>query len=180
MNISFDTEKFANDPKGLTTVLYSLRARGTYFDTHSPDIEKIVCKTPSSAYRYTKFIAKSGVSAEAEKVFLKNPKVAIEYLSWIRRPHLLDEKTQARLWKKIVKCPWHAYQWSSAFKIRLSEAEEEIFVHSLKCARDYAMFIIKGKFPEKVHNMLVLKSFDTSTQWEKGWLQEYIKYTEGK
>lgn len=180
MHITFDTDKFQNNPKGLTTTLYSLRASGTYFDEKAPSIEKIVCKTPSSAYRYTKYVAKSGISAEAEKVFLKNPKIAIQYLQWIRRPQLQDEKTHARLWKKIVKCPYDAYSYANSFKKRLSETEEEIFATNIKCARDYAMFVICGKFPEKVHNMIILQSFKDLDRWHKNWLQEYIKYAESK
>jgi hypothetical protein len=176
MFITFDVSKFAGNPKGLTNLLYNLRHSANPFDQTNPEITEITCRTPSSAFRYVRYVATSGLTEKAERVFLKNPNIGIRYLSFIRRKHFLNEDTQKRFWKKVIKCPYFSYTWANNFKTRLTETEEEIFVENVKLARDYAYFVIKGRFPEKIHNMLVLKSFELKDGWEKKNLQEYIQY----
>lgn len=180
MFITFDINKFEGNPKGLTNILYNLRHSTNYFDQTNPEITNITCKTPSNAYRYARYVATSGLSEKAERVFLKNLNVGIKYLRLIRRKHFLNEDTQKRFWKRVVKNPYLAYCWAHNFNTRLTEEEEEVFIHNLRIARDYALFVIKGKFPEKIHNMLVLKSFELKDGWEKRNLQEYINYVTPK
>jgi hypothetical protein len=45
--------------------------------------------------------------------------------------------------------------------------------------KDYAQRIIKGKFPQKVHDMILLKSFESMDAWPKENLQRYMKFVEG-
>jgi hypothetical protein len=178
MFITFDVKNFR--PNDLISTLYYLKKSGSGFDHHNPDIEEITCRTPSSAYKYTRFVATTGISKKAERIFLRNPNIAVRYLTRINKREFSDPDTQKRFWKKILKKPDLAYSWCSAFKTRLSETEEEIFLGDVKRARDYAMFVICGRFPEKIHNMLVLKSFEDMDRWKKNWLQEYIRYAESK
>lgn len=180
MHITFQVSQFAGRAKELTNTLHYLKRQGVHFDHHNPEIEEITCRTPSSAYRYSKFVATSGVSSKAEKIFGRNPSVGMKYLTFIRKKEFTDPKLQERFWKKVVKCPFLAYEWAKTFKCRLPEENEAIFVENMKMARDYAMFVICGRFPEKVHNMLVLKSFENMDRWNKNWLQEYISYAESK
>lgn len=180
MQITFDVSKFEGNPKGLTNILYNLRHSTNYFNPLDPEITNITCKTPSSAYRYTRYVASSGVGEKAERIFLKNPNIGIKYLCFVRRKSFLNEDTQKRFWKKVVKNAYLAYSWASGFRTRLTEEEEEIFIQNVRLAKDYAYHVIKGKFPEKVHNMLVLKSFELNDNWEKRSLQEYIQYAGSK
>ena len=179
MEITFDTDNFDGSAKALSSVLYYLKGCDSYnYLGHNPDVEKITCKTPSEALRYTKWVTGSiGVSPEAEKVFLKNPNLAIRYLKYIRRDHFVDPKVQQRWWKKVVKKSEIAYDWARNFNKRLSEEEEEVFAKgNMKYMKDYAMYVIKGKFPEKVHQIIVLRSFEELSQWEKSAVKDYMKF----
>lgn len=177
MHITFEISSFAGKAKELTNTLYFLKRQGVYFNHHDPEIEAITCRTPSSAYRYARYVATSGISAEAEKVFNRNANVGIKYLTFTRKKEFSDVKNHQRFWKKVLKDPHLAYTWANSFKTRLPREEDEmIFIENMKQARDYAFFVIKGKFPEKIHNMLVLKSFENMDRWQKNWLQEYINY----
>jgi len=180
MHITFDVSKFEGNPKGLINALYYLRNSNNYFNSHDEAITSITCKTPSSAYKYARYVSPQGLPEKIERVFLKNANIGIRYLNYTRKKEFSNPDTQKRFWKKVVKDVHLAYSWASAFKARLSEDEEMIFVQNMKAARDYAYFIIKGKFPEKVHNMLVLKSFEIKEGWEKACLQEYIKYAKNQ
>lgn len=179
MNISFDTSAFVNDPRGLIGVLQNLHLNGAWSLGHHREIEAVVCRTPSSALRYCRDVqGPYGVSRESERVFLKNPGIAIRYLKIVGRRHFLDEDTQRRFWRKVVKDPDAAYEWANAFRTRLSEEEEEVFVENVAKAKDYAFFIIKDAFPERIHRMLVLRSFENLDPWEKCCLTEYIRWAE--
>ena len=178
MQITIDIEKFANDPKGLTNMLYYIRKSGNYFNAHDPALEAICCRTPSSAFRYTKLVSNSGITEKSERVFLKNPNIGIRYLKKTNRPEFQNSDTQKRFWKKIVKNADLAYAWCLQFKKRLSEQEEEIFADDSRLAVQYAKNIIKGKFPEKIHNILILKSFEQQDGWRKKCLQDYVRYVE--
>lgn len=180
MHITFDVDKFTGRAHDLTNTLYYIKRSGNSFDPHSPEIETITCRTPSAAYKYARYVATTGISKKAERVFLRNAKVGIKYLVFTRKKEFSDPDTQKRFRKKILKNPDLAYTWCSEFKTRLSETEEEVFVQDVRRARDYAMFVICGRFPEKIHNMLVLKSFENLDRYHKNWLQEYIKYAESK
>jgi hypothetical protein len=178
MNLFVELDKFANNPKALTNVLYHMRGAGCYIPYMSPEIEAITCKTPSSALRHVRFVSPFGVSEKSERVFLKNPSLGIRYLKKIRRETFQNEDTQKRFWKKVVKKAELAYQWASAFGRRLSEQEEEVFAQDMHRMKQYAFFVIKGPFPEKVHNMILLKSYEPLSEWEKKALNEYVKYAE--
>jgi hypothetical protein len=129
MNITFEVEKFCNDPRGLIDVLSSLNSVRAWHVGNHREIEEVVCRTPSSALKYCQMVSHSyGVSRESEKVFVKNPGIGIRYLRIVNRTEFLDEKVQKRFWKKVVKKADLAYEWCRAFGRRLSEAEEEVFV----------------------------------------------------
>lgn len=179
MIVSFDTEKFRSYPRGLIEILSDLHRVGSWSSNYNKEIESITCRTPASALRYCQNVTYSfGISPEAEEVFLKNPNIGLRYLNLVRREKFLDEKVQKRFWKKVVKKPDLAYFWANQFKKRLSESEEEVFIENPSIARNYAFFVIKGAFPEKIHQMLVLKSFEDLTEHQKRMLQEYLKYAE--
>lgn len=181
MQITFEVDNFSrrSGPRDLTNVLhYLLRYRCVESPKNNREIEKITCSTPSAALRYCRYVANDGISPEGEVVFLKNPSIAVRYLRMVGRPEFLDAKVQKRFRKKFKKNPRLAYEWSRAFNTRLSEEEEEAFCHDLSAARDYAMNVIRGKFPEKVHSMILLSSFEDLGTWQKKCLSDYIKYSE--
>ena len=179
MRISFDVESFAKRPKDLITVLCYLKATGQFSLMHYSEVEDIVCKTPSNALKYCQYVVGSfGLSAKAERVFLKNPVIGVRYLKVVRRDCLQDGKTQARLWSKIVGDPNLALDWASSFRKRLSAEEEMVFVSNVACAKHYALHVIGGPFPEEVHNKLILKSFGGMAEWESKHLKEYLRWAE--
>jgi hypothetical protein len=180
MNLFIEVDKFQNNPKALSSVLYHLRNNGCHVPYRAPEIEAITCKTPSAALRHTSWVSPDGVSEAAERVFLKNPSLGIRYLRKIRKERFQNEDTQRRFWKKIVKKAQLAYQWAQAFQKRLSEDEEVVFLESMQRMKEYAFFIIKDRFPEKVHNMILLKSYAPMSEWEKKALNEYVKWSETK
>ena len=180
MNLYVEIEKFKNNPKALTSVLYYMRAQGCHVPWRSPEIEAITCKTPSSALRHTSWVSPDGVSEASERVFLKNPSLGIRYLKKTRRESFQNEDTQRRFWRKVVKKAELAYQWASAFGKRLSEDEEVVFLQSMHTMKDYAFFVIKEPFSEKIHNMILLKSYEPLQSWDKKSLNEYLKWAESR
>ena len=180
MFISFDVKQFAGNPKGLTNTLYNLRRSNISFDATHQDIIDIACRTPSAAYRYTRFVAPFGLGSKAERVFLKNPNIGLKYLKFLRKKEFADQDTQKRFWRKITKNPWLSFDYANMFGVRLSETEEKVFVESMRCAKDYAFFVIKGRFPEEIHNMLILKSFEKLPAYELKSLKEYISYADNQ
>jgi len=178
MNINFDIERFRNDPRGLIFVLSQLQRVGAWHLGHHREIEEIVCKTPSSALKFCHLVSRAyGVSKDAEKVFVKNPSIGIRYLRLVGRSEFLEEKVQKRFWRKVLKSPDLALEWSRAFGRRLPEGEE-VFVSSIQRARDYSFYVIKGAFPENIHRMFVLRSFENLEAWDKRYLTEYLRYAE--
>lgn len=179
MQISFDTENFVRNEKSLTNVLHYLNRHGCFAVGHYPEIEKITCRTPSSALRYTKFFSgKLGISPSSEAVFLKNPNLAVRYLRITNKKEFSDPSVQRRFRKKFSRNPRLAYDWARAFDERLSEEEEQIFRKDISAARDYAMYVIRGPFPEKVHSMILLASFENLSSLQKRHLSDYIKFAE--
>ena len=178
MQLSIDTLKFVGRPKPLTNILYYMRINGCYIPYRSPEIESITCTTPSAALRYTSFVSPDGLSEAAERVFLKNPVLGIRYLKKIRREMFQNDDTQSRFWKKIMKKADLAYFWAQSFRKRLNEKEEEVFLQSMTRMKEYSYFVIKGRFPEKMHNMILLNSYAPLPEHEKRSLNEYIKYAE--
>lgn len=178
MQLSIEVEKFKNKPKPLTTILYYMRIHGCYIPYRSPEIEAITCNTPSSALRYATLVSPEGLSEAAERVFLKNPVLGIRYLKKIRREMFQNDDTQRRFWKRIMKKADLAYQWAQSFGKRLDEKEEEVFLQSMTRMKEYSYFVIKGRFPEKMHNMILLNSYAPLPEVEKRSLNDYIKYAE--
>lgn len=180
MQISFNTENFKNRPQSLISVLSHLNYTSAYSPPAHEDIESIVCRTPSLAYKYTKYVAKKGISASAESVFLKNPNIGIRYLRYINRDSFLDSNIQKRFYKKITKNPTLAFEFCRSLSKRLSEDEEEVFLKCMPSMRSYALYVIRGPFPEKIHNMLVLKSYEEMSSFAKNQLKEYLKFSQSK
>lgn len=180
MHITFDIEKFKGNPNGLTSILSHLKYANSYLPMPNKEIEAITCTTPSAALKFCRYVnTTTGISAESEKVFLKNASLGIRYLRVVKRKHMLDSEVQRRFWRKVVRKPELALEWGRAWG-RLSEEEEEVFVKSMRCAKEYSYYVIKGRFPEKVHQMILLSSFDKLLGYDKRCLEEYIKYSEGK
>jgi hypothetical protein len=165
MQISFDTEKFKGRGREskLIDILANLDLMGLYFHgQYNKDVEEVVCRTPSSAY----------------------PHIGVRYLQSVRRKSFADEAVQKKFWKKLLKRPEVAVEYCSAFQVRLTEEEEEIFVHDIASMVRYSNRVIggegrgrigqHGKFPERVHNMILLKSYEHLTEREKHLLQKYI------
>lgn len=182
MQITFDTDKFSgrSGEKTLTNVLCYLNRHGCFEDGHYPDIERITCRTPSSALRYARFFAHKGISPASEAVFLKNPSLGVRYLRIVNRREFSDPAIQKRFRKKFRSNAKVAYDWARLFKERLSEDEEEVFRKDVGLAHDYAVYVIRGPFPEKIHSMLVLASFGELDDWKKKKLAQYVRFAEGK
>ena len=180
MQITFDTDGFGKGSRELTNVLCYLNRFGCFSAGHYPEIEKITCKTPSSALRYVRYFASRGISPESEEVFLRNPELGLRYLKLLRRPEFADPKVQKRFRRKFRSNARLACDWAVAFGVRLGEDEEEVFRKDFCSACDYAKRVIHGKFPERVHGMLLLASYGDMDHLQKRSLAEYIRFAEGK
>lgn len=180
MEITFDINSFNGRAKSLTNVLYYLTGANCFTPSHSEDIEAIACRTPSDALRYCRHVVgKLGVSHKTESVFLKNPQLGVRYLRYIGRDHFVESKTHTRFWKKIMKKPELALAYATSFNKRFTEQEEEVFVKNMRCMREYSQSVIKGPFTEKVHQMIILRSFDSSmSEWEKRYLKDYVSFAQ--
>jgi hypothetical protein len=177
MQIAFDIESFKHSAAGLITVLSHLKAAGCYVPSKNLEIETIACRTPSSALKFCRYV-NSNLCPETEKVFLKNPKLGIRYLRSAHRHEMQDPKIQKRFWRHVTKKPEIALEWSRYTGRRLSEEEEEVFVNNMRIMNTYAQTVIKGRFPEKVHQMILLKSFEQLPQYHKRALEEYVRFAE--
>lgn len=176
MIVSFDISAFDGDPGALISVLSTMSSVGQWPFDHNRDVEAIVCKTPSSAFRYCRHVVHAyGISLKGERVFLKNPRIGIRYLRLTNKSRFFEEEMQARFWKKITKSPYLSYEWARSFGKRLSEEEEMVFSENIRIAKEYAVKIIGGPFPEKVHQRILLRSFESMDSYSKAVLAEYIK-----
>lgn len=180
MEIKFNISDFKGRANNLISILSHLKYADCYTPTPNLEIEAITCRTPSLALKFCRYVNLCGISPESEKVFLKNLPLGIRYLKLVKRQAMQDPAVQKRFWKRIVKKPELAFEWASAFKQRLSEEEEEVFANDMRCMREYAYHVIKGKFPEKVHQMILLKSFEPMSSYQKKAIEDYIKYVESK
>lgn len=183
MQITFDTDSFVsrNGSRSLTSVLCYLGRHGCIKPDHYPSVEKITCRTPSDALRYVRFFAgKTGISPESEEVFLRNPEIGVRYLKMVGRSEFSDPRVQKRFRRKFKSNARLAYEWASGFNTRLTEEEEEVFRKDFSAAKDYAVRVIRGRFPDKVHGMIMLASYGKMDAWQKRQLAEYIKFAEGK
>jgi len=180
MQIVFETDNFsARGRKGdhcLANVLHYLKRFGCLATDHSlPEVEKVACLTPSGTIRYCRLFASKGVTAETEAIFLKNPELGVRYLKMVGRSGFLDPDVQKKFRKKFRSNPRVAYEWAKAFKIRLTEEEEECFRKDLCAANNYARSVIGGRFPERIHEMIILASFGNMDVYQKKSLSEYVK-----
>ena len=180
MQIVFETDNFSSrGRKGdhcLANVLHYLKRFGCLATDHSlPEVEKVACLTPSGTIRYCRLFASKGVTAETEAIFLKNPELGLRYLKMVGRSSFLDPVVQKKFRKKFRSNPRVAYEWAKAFHIRLTEEEEECFRKDLSAANNYARSVIGGRFPEKIHEMIILASFGNMDVYQKKSLSEYIK-----
>lgn len=181
MNVHFDTEAFSSNPRGLISVLHNLKGAGAWSLRHDRDVERVACRTPSLALNLCRFVNGAfGVSREAERVFLKNPGIGIRYLRVVGRREFLDPDTQTRFWRKVSKSPQLSLQWAIAFDRRLPEECEGVFLEDVTAAKTYSFSIIKGPFPERIHNLLILKSFESLGHYQKRCLEEYVRYAASK
>ena len=183
MQIIFDTDSFVDRKrKGdrcLANVLHYLKRFGCVgSDRPLPEVEKITCTTPSGTLRYCKLFACRGVSAATEAVFLKNPELGVRYLQMVRRSEFLDPKVQKKFRRKFKSNAKVAYHWAKAFGIRLTEEEEQVFRKDMGAARDYARGVIGGRFPDRIHEMLILASFGDMNEYQKKCLADYVRFAE--
>jgi hypothetical protein len=179
MQISFDVDRFS--PRGereLTNIMCYLRRYGCMAERHYPEIEKITCRTPSAALRYVRYFARNGISPESEAVFLKNPELGLRYLKMVRRSEFADQCIQKRFRRKFRTNAALAFRWAEAFGTRLEEDEEEVFRKDFYHAALYARQVIGGKFPEKIHGMILLASYGDVTDLQKRYLADYVKFAE--
>lgn len=177
MIVSFDISAFKGKPQNLISVLAGMSSVGQWPFDHNREVEEIVCKTPSSALKYCRYVVHAyGISPKGERVFLKNPSIGIRYLRLTSKPRFSDDDTQKRFWRKVTRSPDLAYTWSSHFGRRLSEEEEMVFSEDMGIARQYAMRIIRGPFPEAVHHRILLRSFENLPSYQKNALNEYLKF----
>jgi len=51
MTISFEVSAFQNDPRGLVDVLSNLHRVCLWSSYHDPEVERVACRTPGSAYK---------------------------------------------------------------------------------------------------------------------------------
>jgi hypothetical protein len=191
MEITFNTDAYDSTnktiqrrrAKRLIFVLRNLLDHGQFQKGIYPDIERLMT-VPSLALKYVRMVAmETGMSPEGEKIFLKNPSVALQYLKSVKRPDFLDPKIQKR-WRRMVgRNPLIALEWCKAFNQRLTEDEEQMFTKDMYAMKDYAMFVIRGPFPQKVHEMILLQSFDDpkgrnshARDHQKWALQDYLRY----
>lgn len=183
MQITFDTDNFdSRSRKGdicLANVLHYLKRFGCIgSDRPLPEVERVACTTPSGTLRYCKLFAGGGVSAATEEVFLKNAELGVRYLKMVRRSEFLDPNVHKRFRRKFRSNAKVAYQWARAFGVRLTEEEEQVFRKDMVSARDYARSVIGGRFPDGIHEMLVLASFGNISSYEKQALSDYLKFAE--
>jgi len=91
-----------------------------------------------------------------------------------------DPKIQKRFWRHITKKPELALEWSTYTGRRLTEEEEEVFVGNMRLMNHYAQKVIRGRFPDKIHQMILLKSFEQLSPYHKRALEEYVRFSENK
>ena len=51
-----------------------------------------------------------------------------------------------------------------------------VFSENIRIAKEYAVEIIRGPFPEKVHQRILLRSFESMDSYSKAVLAEYIRW----
>ena len=189
--IAFDINSFSRDKVSLLKFLYSLRYKGLFKRTKELDI--FFSQQPSLAYKYIRGIIvekewrsnpsgyvylnvdKNRFEPEQEKVFLKNIKFGIAYLEATQQKKFRDEKLNKKFEKKVYKDSGASFDYATRVLCeRIPEDKEHIFLENYYVMYHYAMLVIKGKFPDKIHNQIHLRSFEKNV-WRFDCLQAYLK-----
>jgi len=193
-NITFDINSFSRDKISLLKFLYSLKYKGLFVRNKELDI--FFSQQPSLAYKYTRNIIvekewspagvnpggwtylnvdKNRLDPDQEKVFLKNIKFGIAYLEITKQKKFRDEKLNKKFEKKLYKDAGASFDYSiRVLHQRIPEDKEHIFLENYYVMYHYAMLVIKGKFPDKIHNQIHLRSFEKNV-WRFDCLQAYLK-----
>jgi len=190
-NITFDINSFSRDKLSLLKFLYSLRYKSLFKRTKELDV--FFSQQPSLAYKYIRNIIiekewrsnpagytylnvdKNRLDADQEKVFLKNIKFGIAYLEITQQKKFRDEKLNKKFEKKVYKDSGASFDYATrVLRERIPEDKEHIFLENYYVMYHYAMLVIKGKFPDKIHNQIHLRSFEQNV-WRFDCLQAYLK-----
>jgi hypothetical protein len=145
------------------------------------ELDNYFCTSPALAFKYLKVFLEKGdkASPEIEKVLSKNTHYLFAYLKHTGNHKVQDPKLQKRFEKKVYSDPylsyWYAYY---VLKSRLPEEHEVVFLKNYDFAYRYACEVIGGEFPDNIHKMLVLSSFEEKE--DKHGLKSYIECCEKK
>jgi hypothetical protein len=146
------------------------------------ELDNYFCTSPALTYKYLKVFLEKGdkASPEIEKVLSKNIHYLFSYFQHTGNHKVQDEKLQKRLDKKIYSDPRLSYCYAfSVLKSRIPEEHEGVFLKNYDFAYRYACEVIGGKFPDSIHKMLLLSSFEENDK-EKHGLKSYIECCEKK
>jgi len=146
------------------------------------ELDDYFCTSPALAYKYLKVFLEKGdkASPEIEKVLSKNIHYLFSYFQHTENHKVQDEKLQKRLDKKIYNDPRLSYCYAySVLKSRIPEEHEGVFLKNYDFAYRYACEVIGDKFPDSIHKMLLLSSFEENDK-EKYGLKKYIECCEKK
>lgn len=190
-NITFDINSFSRDKSSLLKFLNSLKYKGLFKRTKELDV--FFSQQPSLAYKYIRGIIvekewrsnpsgyiylnvdKNRFEPEQEKVFLKNIKFGVAYLEATQQKKFRDEKINKKFEKKIYEDAGASFDYATrVLRERIPEDKEHIFLDNYYVMYHYAMLVIKGKFADKVHNQIHLRSFEKNV-WRFDCLQAYLK-----
>lgn len=180
--VSFNLKDYENDKTAVFNFMRAAKYRGKFIRT--VEIDNYFSQQPSFAYKYVKYILISRkwseecvLSLDNEKVFLKNIKFAIGYLSITKQKVFRDKKTQERFEKKVYKVPGIALDYAKLIlNSRIPEDKEVIFLEDYISLFYYSRDVVKGKLNEKFDKQLLLKTFDNNNKGGgyREYLQQYL------
>ena len=192
--ITFDINGFSRDKISLLKFLYSLKYKGLF--VRNKELDVFFSQQPSLAYKYTRNVIvekewspaglnpgrwtyinvdKNRLDPDQEKVFLKNIKFGIAYLEITQQKKFRDEKLHKKFEKKVYKDSGASFDYATrVLRERIPEEKESIFLDNYYVMYHYAMIVVKGKFPDKIHNQIHLRSFEKNV-WRFDCLQAYLK-----
>lgn len=188
--VSFNLKDYENEKTAVLNFMKAAKHRGKF--TRTVEIDNYFSQQPSFAYKYVKDVLINRVwdcnkseyiynkpeecrlSLDNEKVFLKNIKFAIGYLSVTKQKVFRDKKTQEKFEKKVYKVPGIAFDYANLIlKSRIPEDKEAIFLEDYISLFYYSRDIVKGKLNEKFDKQLLLKTFDNNNKG--GGYREYLQ-----
>ena len=191
--ISFNLKDFNDDKASVLRFLRCLKRNGNF--KRSEEIDNFFSQQPSYAYKYVNLFLveskynyetkerefinseKNRLSPENEKVFKKNIKFAIAYLSITGQTKFSDDKIQKFFEKKVYSNAGLSYDYARmVLKGRIPEDKEIVFIENFNALYSYSRNILKGKFPEHIHKKIVLETFndDAKNKWGYDALTNYI------